>query len=454
MGGISGNMSMKFRLAIMVVASIVCLGLARPGSAQRFGTSSAPRPSGRVSFFTNVSQTDVDGVASSGFGEFTTSITYRLPELDTDGLDYGLDFRHSGYISTAIPRRVSIYEGFVGGRMAGGAVRVRVGHMWLNDLGSLGSTAGAMVEVRQPSTKTSGIGRLRVGGFYGLEPNVLDTGYAADVKKFGGYLAFDGEHARRNVVGFVTIRDGSLTERSVLTTTNFVPVAQKFFLYQAAEYDLQAPAGQGQQGLSYFYTNARVSATSRVDVQGIYSRGRSIDTRSLTQDVLNGRPLGQSAIAGLLYESVGGRATVEVVRRVRVYAGYSRDKTNREDAATGRTLIGGYAGNILNSGFDVSASESLNEGPSRRYHSRYVSVGRQVGRSLYVSGDYSTSLSVIHFSRSDGILIEQRPQTTRVSGTGVLNLRRAISVLMTLDRTVDLQARELRLLVGMTYRFP
>jgi len=67
------------------------------------------------------------------------------------------------------------------------------------------------------------------------------------------------------VLGFVTLKNASLTERSVLTTTNFVPVGQKFFLYQALEYDMKAPAGQGNPGLTYFFTNARVSPTTLID---------------------------------------------------------------------------------------------------------------------------------------------------------------------------------------------
>ncbi len=225
------------------------------------GAPAAPRPWGRISFYVNTSHTDVEGTPGTGFGELTSAFTLQAPDVPGDGLDYGIDVRHSGYSGTAIPSRVSMYEGFVGGRMKDGAVRARAGYLWLTDLGSLGSVAGALVEVRQAPEKASGIGRLRVGGFYGLEPNILETGYAPDVTKYGVYAALDGERARRHVLGFVTLKNASLTERSVLTTTNFVPVGQKFFLYQALEYDMQAPAGQGTPGLTYFFANARVSPT-------------------------------------------------------------------------------------------------------------------------------------------------------------------------------------------------
>lgn len=440
---------MKRAPVLLVIA--VALWAAGPAAAQ-----SAARPFGRVSFYTNGSRTTVEGLPTTGYGEFITSVAYQLPDRDTDGLDYGVDLRHSMTSGFTRPSRSSIYEGFVGARLMGGKVRARAGHLWLTDLGALGSVAGALVEVRRQAanpTTLAGLGRLRFGIFGGLEPNVAELGYAADVRKIGGYVALDAAHARRHVVGFVAIRDGALNERSVITTTNFIPAGRRFFLYQAAEYDVRTAAGQGRAGLTYFMANARVSPTDRVEVQGTYNRGRSVDTRGLVQDILNERPISQSTIDGLLYESVGGRVTVEVVRRVRVYAGVARDKTNREDTATARMTFGGYAGDVMRSGFDLSGSDALIDGPTRRYHSRFISGGRQIGRSLYLSVDYSTSLSVLRFSRSDGVVIEMRPETTRWSGNATVYLNRAVSLLAVVEATSDDTSRDVRFMSGVTYRF-
>jgi hypothetical protein len=108
---------------------------------------------------------------------------------------------------------------------------------------------------------------------------------------------------------------------------------------------------------------------------------------------------------------------------------------------------------VLRSGFDVSASDSRVDGPTGAYHSRYVSVGRNVGRALYVSGDYSTSLSVVQFVRSDGIVIETRPWTRRFSGSTNATLGRSVSLLFTIDYTQDEAQDEVRVLSGLSYRF-
>ncbi len=437
---------------MVALALLVLCPVATPSVfGQGFSSaSSKPRPWSRVSFFTNSSQITVNDGDTRSFAELSTAFSYQLPDMDERGADYGIDVRYATFRGVSRPDRVSLYEAFAGARLAGGT-RFRIGHVWLNDLGSLGSLAGGLFEYRQPRARPEG-GRFRAGAFAGLEPNILDTGYAPHVKKYGAYAGFDGANARRHSAGYVLVRNGPLTERSVVTANNFLPVGKKLFVYQAAEYNLVQPAGMAKGGLAYLLTNARVTPRDRLELQVNYNRGRSIDARGLGEDVLNGRPIAQSAVDGLLYESIGGRATVEAITRVRIYAGYSRDKNNRDASATGRTLIGGYASNVGGSGVDLTASDSLMHRPNGSFHSRYVSVGRQFGRMLYASGDYSTSLSVVRFSRSDGITIETRPHTTRISGSANAYVTRTTSLVVTMERTNEADLHDARVLAGLTYR--
>jgi hypothetical protein len=437
-------MGRSTRLAGAVVWLLGC-------AAGQASAQSASRPWSRVSFFTNSSITEMPDGTHTRLTELSTAFTYRKPDDDDTRSDYGADVRFAGYAPNSRPQRASIYEAFVGARLDDGKVRMRAGNMWLTDLGSLGSVAGAHVEYAQPRALPED-GRYRVGVFGGVEPAILDVGYAPNVRKFGGYVSYDGAGARRDTIGYVMVRNASLVERSVLTTTNFLPMNQKVFVYQAAEFDLQPPAGQADRGLTYFFATGRVLASERVELQGTYNKGRSIDVRGLSEDILAGRPLSQQVVSGLLYESVGGRATVEVAPRIRVYAGYSRDKNNQDSAPLGRTLVGAYAGNIAGTAIDVTASDSLMDRPDGSYHSEYISVGRMFGRKLYVSADYTTSLSVIQFSQSDGITVETRPHTTRLSGTATWYLGRTISLLTTVERSKIDGLGDLRILSGLTYR--
>jgi hypothetical protein len=441
--------------SILALTSLAALTLAAPAWPQVPMSSSTPkpRPTGRISTFADAWSSDPDDGPARGVHQLITSAAFRAAETEENGIDYGVDVRHSGLSGGARPERLAINEGFVGARLAKGRVRIRGGHVWLNDLGALGSVAGGHVEMRQAPATTSRLGRWRIGGFYGAEPKIFEAGYFSGVRKLGAYAALDGEAGRRHSVGYVKVTDRSLTERSVVTTSNFLTVKRTFFLYQAAEYDLASPAGHARAGLNYFFTNARVNASRRVEFQGTYNRGRSVDTRGLADDVVNGRAISQSTALGLVYESLGGRLTVEPLKRVRVYVGLSQDRSNREDRPAGRRVVGGYAPNVGGSGFDLTASDTRTHRTSGSYHSDYVSIGRQVGRRIYVSGDYSTSLSIVQFSRSDGIVIVDKPATRRLSGTGSINVGTATTLQITLDRTWDRGVRELRILSGVSYRF-
>jgi hypothetical protein len=414
--------------------------------------SSSGRPTGRVSIYVNSAGRVWDDGNRQRDTDISTGATFESARSDDNGVEFRLDLRHTRYSTPGRSDRLSIYDGFAGGRFGGDTqVRVRAGHMWLQDLGTIGAVAGGLIEIGQHRDVDEG--RFRAGFFSGLEPKIYDTGYASDVRKYGGYAAYESGYLRRHVVGYTTVKQGRATERSVLSFTNFIPAGDTFFAYQAAEYEVKGPAnGTARPGLSYFLTNVRVSAGKDIELNGTYNRGRSLDARQLTDDVINGRALTAQAIEGLHYESGGGRITVQMVPRVRVYAGYSRDRTNRDESSTGRSIFGGHAGNMFRSGLDLSASDSRVARASGPYHSRYLSVGRAIGRMVYVSVDYSTSLSVIRFLRSDGVVIETRPSTRRYSGSASITLGRYLSLLTTVDQTVDDDLRELRVSSGLSYR--
>ena len=429
-------------VAIVVAAS--------PASAH--GQSSSARPTGRVSVYVNNAGRTWDDGNRQRDTDTSTAVTFESARTDDNGVEFRLDLRHTRYSTPGRADRLSIYDGFAGGRFGGDTqVRVRAGHMWIQDLGTIGALAGGLIEVGQHRDIDDG--RFRTGFFSGLEPNIYDTGYATGVRKYGGYAAYESGYLRRHVVGYTTVKQGAATERSVLSFTNFIPAGGAFFAYQAAEYEVKGPAnGAAQPGLSYFLTNVRASAGRRVELNGTYNRGRSLDARQLTDDVVNGRALTAQAVEGLQYESGGGRLTVEIAPPLRVFAGYSRDRTNRDDSAIGRSVFGAYARNLFGRGFDLSASDSRILRASGPYHSRYLSVGRSLGRSVYVSMDVSTSLSVIRFLRSDGVTIETQPSTRRYSGSASIILNRYVSLLTTVDQTVTDDQKELRLQTGLSYR--
>lgn len=437
---------LRFSRISAVALALWCV-FAPPSAAQQ-----ALPAYGRVSinFMTGGTKDVANGTEAVSFQQIISSFTYRTPEPQEDGVEFAFDARGANYPGGVRQNRLSVYDGFVGVRLGGGQVLVRGGQMWITDIGGLGSVAGGLLEVRRQLSP--GGTRIRFAAFTGLEPSTLDIDYVAGVRKFGGYVAFDSGTARRQVVGYVNIQNHGLTERSVLTFTNFLPVAQKLFVYQAGEYDLAGIAGNGGGRLSYFLTNATANINPRVELQGTYHRGRSVDTRSLAFDMLAGTPIATSRVEGLFYESIGGRIWVTVVPHVRANAGYSHDRTNSQDAQSRRYQLGVNAWNLR--GFDLYVNRSSITGTARAYSTWDASLGRNVGSRLYLTGDYSTNLSSIRLFDDRGIFtIEHRPRTRRYGLSALSNFSRRYSVLCTIDRTDDGQIRDQRMLVGLTIRF-
>lgn len=433
------------------LAAIVLLA-AVPAWAQATAPRPATRPTGRISFYTNVMQIRPDGTPAVTSTDLITAVQFELPDGDGNRLEYGVDMRRTESFATNRPSRMSVYDGYVGARLANGRARVRVGQMWLTDLGGLGSMSGAMFEYRGAQPKVGG-SRLRLAGFAGVEPDPYGFGHAKGVTKGGVYAVLEAPGGRRHTAGYVRISQAGLTERSVLTGSNFLRAGSRVFVYQMAEFDLTGPAGQGKGGLSYLMVNAHSSVNDHLELQGLYHRGRSIDTRSITDDVLNGRPVKPGALDGLLFESAGGRVTVRVQRDVRVNAGYTRDRNNRDSTATGRLTVGASATNLAHSGVDLTVSESRMSRPTGQYNSLYLSAGRQVGTALYLTTDFSSSVSIVRFTRSDGFTLETKPRTRQIGASGIVTLSRNLSLLITADRTRDDDVTDLRLLAGLTVRF-
>jgi len=405
---------------------------------------------GRFSLFGDWASRTAAGSRSSELSDLIATFSMR-PRAADPALSWALDARVADYPSADRETRVSIYEAWVGMRSTSGAWRVRVGQLWLQELGALGSVGGAQVEFAL--ARDTALGRMRLGAFGGLEPKRYQAGWVENVTKGGVYVAVDGDHGRKHVLGWIMIRNGGLTERSVVTLTNFIPVGRKFFVYQGAEFDVQGPGELGSSELTYFLLNLHWTPVKAWDVQGTYHRGVSIDARSLTEDQLAGRPVDPASLAGLLYESARLRVSWRPVRLLTVWTGYGHDRNDRGDAANNRFNLGLSARDLFGTGIDASISKwSSNKGADGS-DSLYASLGRSFGSRVYVSLDYNDSLAVYHVRGRDGGLVEVRPDSKRYALAATFNLSRTWALLLNLERLDQDSFTEDRILVGITMRF-
>jgi hypothetical protein len=414
----------------------------------------ARRASGRFSVFAQAAQRNLNGIDNDTFSELIGTFTLRSAVNDDGGFEYGVDTRFAGYPSTeGRDSRASLYEAYVGWSPAGGGFRVRAGQLWLSGMGAFGSIAGASAEVRLLKEADNGVGTLKLGLFGGLEPKILELGYVPDVAKFGGYLSLESRSGRRHVLGYANVRNAGLAERSVILFSNYIPVKRSFFLYQAAEWDLQGPGGEGESKLTYFFTNARYSPVREVEIQGVYHRGISVDTRFIADSLREGRPVSEAQLEGLLFESIGGRLTLRPWRSFQVFFGYAQDRTRQDEEKRDRYTFGVFSANLLRSGFDVTVSDTrYTTAAGSHSDAWYFSLGRDLGRSLYLDAYYRTSIAFLRLS-SSGVLVERRPYSHLYGLSSIIRIGRRASLLVTLERTDEDSLGETRLLSGLSYRF-
>jgi hypothetical protein len=394
-------------------------------------------------------------LSKSTLSQWSVALTLHSASNERGGFEYGLDYRGSQYLASDRGNINSLYNAYVGARTAGGAVGARIGQMWIDELGSLGAVGGVYLSLAQ--TEPTAIGRFRLGLFGGVDPKAQEVGYFEKIRKAGAFVALDGREALRSVLGYVQIRNDNLLERSVVVLNNFIPIGRTISIYQAGEYDIAPPAGQGKSGLNYFLVNARWQASRLIELQALYHYGRSIDARTLTDDQINGRPIDPRLLEGFLFESAGGRLTLSVTPSVRLYAGYAAEKRNRSDASIARITAGLFTSNLFRSGFDLSVSESRYQRSTGEGNDNalYASLGRSIGSRVYLTAEYSTSVAFLQFTDAGGVTVVSKPAFQRYGLSGVANFSRAFSLLLTLEHLTGDQKEDeqSRALLGLSYRF-
>jgi hypothetical protein len=70
-----------------------------------------------------------------------------------------------------------------------------------------------------------------------------------------------------------------------------------------------------------------------------------------------------------------------------------------------------------------------------------------------VTLDYSTSLSVLQITDSGGLTVVNKPSSRRYSLSGIWNVSRAFSLLLTAEQLVGDTSTQNRGLLGITFRF-
>ena len=80
-------------------------------------------------------------------------------------------------------------------------------------------------------------------------------------------------------------------------------------------------------------------------------------------------------------------------------------------------------------------------------------MGKTIGRRVYLSIDYLSSLAIFRYDDGGGGTIEERPESQRYSLSLNANLNRTFSLLLVGEWTDHDDYEEMRALTGLTIRF-
>jgi len=157
----------------------------------------------------------------------------------------------------------------------------------------------------------------------------------------------------------------------------------------------------------------------RVELQGSYHHGLSSTPARLTDNQPERAPDRPAPARWFLFESLVGRVSVDVFSTLRVYAGYGREK--------GTTRTRRRTGSRSGLRVDVLAPDSICGRDNRISHltgaagiTTPVRLPRSsIGRSVYLTVEYDTSVSIVRFTDSGGVIVESQPKTRRYALTSV-----------------------------------
>jgi hypothetical protein len=154
-----------------------------------------------------------------------------------------------------------------------------------------------------------------------------------------------------------------------------------------------------------------------------------------------------------LFESFDFRVTSRVAGNFQVFGSYGRDRNNREENSNQRLTYGFFTGALGNTGIDFHFSGNRiypPQGPAYDYWN--VSAGKTIADRVYLSGEYTSSVSLVSISDENGIALRTGPRASLFGASGLVNLTRSLSLLLTVERSSDNNFSEMRVLGGVTFR--
>jgi hypothetical protein len=320
-----------------------------------------------------------------------------------------------------------------------------LGQMNLYDRAGVGVLLGAVAGYRINKY-------ISIGGYGGIEPDIYNTRWDTDYRKFGVFAKYVGPKARNFTLSYNVIRFIEEEEREYLYFSGLVPLKSMVILYGNVEYDLGDHI-PGKDRLSRIFLNLRTDIGEYVDILANYSSGKGLDYHQYLINVSKDPSLTTSEIERYFYSTMYGlRLSVKPFRNFRFFVG-RRESEQQDKGIKNHTTLFGFSGaDVLNIGVSLHASYHLNRGDLSESNYFYVSASRRFG-GLYGSLSYSSSYKGIRYRFIDGApLIVDMDDRSSISTSWFYTFNRHLAMSFQYEYTFEENSNEHLLFLRLIIR--
>jgi hypothetical protein len=305
-----------------------------------------------------------------------------------------------------------------------------LGQMNLYDTAGIGQLTGAAAGYKLNKY-------LLVGGYGGLEPDIYNTRWDFDYRKFGIFTRYIGPGAKQFSFSYNRLLYHGQTERQFIYTSVLLPIKEILVLYGNMEYELD-PGTKSEDRLSRLFVNARVNLTRYADVTANYSSGRGLDYHRYLLEQSQDPTIGNNEIERYYYnETYGIRLSIKPVKNLRLYA--SRRESEQKDLVV-RNHTTGFGISVVDmfrTGFSLYGNYNMNRGDASESDSYYISASRSFGK-LSWNISYASYYNGVRFIDSGTPQVFHLPDQRTVSSGFFLVLNRSLA--LSLDYTYSDQS--------------
>lgn len=221
---------------------------------------------------------------------------------------------------------------------------------------------------------------LGVGAYGGLEPDIYNTTWDTDYRKFGAFVRYIGRRARQFSLSYNMIRFNNQNERRFLYLSTLMPVSNSLIFFGTMEYELDSKIRTADR-LSQLFVNSRLNLGRYADVTVHYSSGRGLDYHQFLLEQSQSPSIQNTEIDRFYYsQSYGARLSITPVKKLRLHL--SRQESEQKDLLIKNHTTGfGFTfSDILKTGVSLYANYNLNRGDYSESDTYYISASRNFGK--------------------------------------------------------------------------